>query len=143
VKAHIERDPLTAVVKVWLYRDDPAGRIFMWPMGYPDPSHKCMTWMQEIVPNLEALPDTIRPALEMTGSIWDAFIMALRGAEGFSHTVDEAMYQLLKREQARVDVLINALINLNVPVHAVLETIGPPHGETAYSDGGGASYGGT
>lgn len=113
VNAHIENDALLNTVKVWLYHDEPGGRVFMWPVGYEGDS-KCMSWRQEMVSTLEALPDTVRPALEMSRPIWEAFIKALRAVE-FEIPASKLLTKVLEREQNRVDALITALIKQGEP----------------------------
>lgn len=113
MNAYIENDALLNTVKVWLYYDEPGGRVFMWPVGYEGDS-KSMSWYQEIVAHNQATPDTIRPALEMSRPIWDAFIKALRSID-FEVPVGKLLAKVLEREQNRVDALITALIKQNEP----------------------------
>jgi hypothetical protein len=110
VNAIITHDDLGAVVRVWLFNDTPEGRIYMWPMGYPDPKHKAMTWMQEIVAHNMVVPDTIRPALEFPRHMWDAFKEALLADAHLRVDALDIVAKTLDREQNRVDALIHALI---------------------------------
>jgi hypothetical protein len=115
MKAIVVAEDLNNIVKVWIFNDVPEGRIFMWPMGYPDPSFKSMTWMQEIVPHEQAVPDTIRPALEMSRHIWDAFKEALLADQHMRLDALDIVAKTLEREQNRVDALIHALIKQSEP----------------------------
>jgi hypothetical protein len=112
-------------VKVWLYNDDPHGRIFLWPIGYENGS-TAMTWQQELVPEGQCMPDTIRPALEMSRQIWEAFKEALLA--DFHLRVDalDIVAKTLEREQTRVDVLIQALIKQGMPQYMLSSEV--PHG---------------
>ena len=109
MKAHIDVDPLSQSVKVWLFRDEPGGRVFMWPSGYEG---QCVIYTQEIVPHEQALPDTIRPFLEMGHTIWSAFTKALLAEDEEHRSLDalDIVAKTLEREQNRVDALIHALI---------------------------------
>jgi hypothetical protein len=127
VKACVLVEDFTNVVKVWIYNDVPEGRIYMWPMGYPDPSHKSMTWQQEIVAHEQGIPDTIRPALEMSRPIWDAFKAALLADTQMRLDAIDIVAKTLEREQTRVDVMLDAVLNIlkttNMPQYLVPTTV--------------------
>lgn len=127
MNVRIVQDDLGAVVKVWIYNDEPNGRVFMWPMGYPDSSQKSMTWMQEIVPHNQVIPDTIRPALEFSRFIWDAFKEALLADAHLRVDALDIVAKTLEREQNRVDALIHALIKTSEPQWLIQ---GPTEGPT-------------
>jgi len=102
-------------VKVWLFNDEPGGRVFMWPTGY-EGDDKYMTWRQEIVGHNMAIPDTIRPALEMSRPIWEAFRDALLENTHLRVDALDIVAKTLEREQTRVDILIQALIRPPTPL---------------------------
>jgi hypothetical protein len=128
MKVHIAQDDLGSVVKVWIYNDVPEGRIFMWPIGYTDPSHKSVSWYQEIVAHGQAVPDTIRPALEFTRTIWDSFKEALLADTHMRIDALDIVAKTLEREQNRVDALIHALIKDMGQQSLYIEATGGPVG---------------
>lgn len=109
MKCYIEHDHVTDAVKVWLFRLEQEGVVYMWPMGYPDEKSKCMTWTQLLVPEHQARPDDVRPALEMAGWMWRPFVEAIRAEDGEA-PAGKLLHQALQREQNRVDALIGALL---------------------------------
>jgi hypothetical protein len=112
LNCYIEHDHITNGVKVWLFREEQGGVVYMWPTHRTE--HGDMVWMQEIVPDHQVRPDTVRPAIEMAGWMWKPFIEAIRAADG-EVPAGKLLFETLKREQNRVDALIHALIKGGEP----------------------------
>lgn len=113
MNCHIEHDPITDQVKVWLFRQEQGGIVYMWPLGYEGDS-LYMTWTQELVPDHVGRPESVRPALQMAGWMWRPFIDAVREEDG-QVPAGKLLFETLKREQNRVDALIHALIKAGEP----------------------------
>jgi hypothetical protein len=112
MNAFIERDPVTDMVKVWLYSKQTDSTVFMWPEHRDEFGN--MIWKQELVPENVERPASVRPAFEMTGLIWQEFVKALHAVE-LEMPVGKLLGKVLEREQNRVDALISALIKQNEP----------------------------
>ena len=112
MNAFIERDHMLGSVKVWLYTKHMDGTIYMWPTHRNEQGD--MIWMQELVSDLAERPAHIKPALEMTGQIWEAFVKALRATD-MEIPASKLLYKVLEREQDRVDALIAHLIKQGEP----------------------------
>lgn len=124
MNCHIDHDHITDAVKVWLYDNRPEGIVYLYPSAIDD--HGAVTWTQEIVGYHEQRPDTVRPALEMSGFMWKPFVEAIRAEDG-EVPAGQLLFETLKREQNRVDALIHALIKAGEP-QMLLQgpTMGPP-----------------
>lgn len=112
MKVYIEHDHITDGVKVWIYNNEPNGTVYMWPTHRSELGD--MIWQQEIVAEHALRPEHIRPALEMSGWMWKPFIEAIR-AEDHDQPAGALLFKTLEREQARVDVLVHALIAMTRP----------------------------
>lgn len=120
MKAFIERDVLTDMVRVWIFSKQTDSTVFMWPDHRDEFGN--MIWMQELVPENVERPASVKPAFEMTGLIWQEFVKALHAVE-LEMPVGKFLGKVLEREQNRVDALISALIKQAEP-HLIMG--GPP-----------------
>lgn len=127
MKAWIESDHCTKAVKVWLYREEHGGTVFMWPTHRDDYGN--MVWTQELVAHDQMRPDTVKPALEMGGFMWEPFVAAIRDID-HDQPAGAVLYKTLEREQNRVDALIHALIKGMEPSYLITST-----GEQKYGAG--------
>jgi hypothetical protein len=105
MKAHIERNVLGQNVKVYLYEESPSGRVFYWPLEYEEFGWSWYRCQEEN----GRLSDSLRPAIEMTLQMWDAFTKAILASEHVRTDALDIIAKTLEREQDRVDKLIGIL----------------------------------
>lgn len=127
MKAKIVMDDFGSAVKVYLYSIGVGNEmIFYWPVSIDE--HGQQLWHQELKSETSG-PAEVRPALEMSRQMWEAFKAALLEDQHLRVDALDIVAKTLEREQNRVDALIHALIK----DHAVLMA---PHFVTTTEDYG-------
>lgn len=115
MRAIIQREHVRGVVKVYLVEDIPEGRVaFLWPVEYEEFGWTWYRWE-------EANDREPQPAIEMSGAMWDAFVKSLLASEHIRVDALDIIAETLKREQARVDKLIDFAITPPTQIFTTVE----------------------
>ena len=123
MRIHIERDILMGNVKVYIMEESPSGRAFLWPVEYEEFGWSWFRY-QEGGENIGQPVMAIRPALEMSLPMWEAFTKSLMESEHIRVDALDLIAATLKREQDRVDKLIDYAIS---PPQEVITHAALPH----------------